>query len=339
MRFTVTWGGGFCTADACDVATGEKFTLAVEIVEAPAGGYIGAQTWVEYGDVLSYDQAASTAAAEIVSPACSPPLFRASPSATGVGHGCLTGLLPPLPVTTYVGEFVRLSISCPATQVSEPGRLVAVGAPEAGTSGTAFVDEADNRFAPKLDKVTINCVDGLTPPPTLTPTDTPTLAPGETPQPTATPTPGATPSPTATLAPGETPAPTATLAPGDTPLPTATLAPGETPQPTATLAPGETPLPTATPAPGQTPAPTATLAPPTSTPAPGPTAGPGHPAGDANCDGVVDPIDSAFILQWWAGLLVTLPCSGDSNGDGATTVVDATLILQFTAGLLSTLPP
>ena len=60
--------------------------------------------------------------------------------------------------------------------------------------------------------------------------------------------------------------------------------------------------------------------------------------GDANCDGAVNSIDAALILQFGAGLLDSLPCEGggDVNGDGEVTSIDAALVLQFTAGLLPT---
>ena len=60
-------------------------------------------------------------------------------------------------------------------------------------------------------------------------------------------------------------------------------------------------------------------------------------SGDVNCDGNVDPIDAAFILQFSARLIDTLSCSteGDVNGDGGIGPLDATLILQMAAGLLA----
>ena len=63
--------------------------------------------------------------------------------------------------------------------------------------------------------------------------------------------------------------------------------------------------------------------------------------GDTNCDGVVDSLDAALILQLSAGLLPALPCpgGGDTNGDGITNALDAALVLQFSAGLISVLPP
>jgi len=57
--------------------------------------------------------------------------------------------------------------------------------------------------------------------------------------------------------------------------------------------------------------------------------------GDVNCDGRVDAVDAALVLQYSAGLIHTLPCpqNGDVNNDGRIDAVDAALILQVTAGL------
>jgi len=62
--------------------------------------------------------------------------------------------------------------------------------------------------------------------------------------------------------------------------------------------------------------------------------------GDVNCDGNVDSIDAALVLQLVAGLVETLPCeeNADANADGANNAIDAALILQFNAGLIETLP-
>lgn len=80
---------------------------------------------------------------------------------------------------------------------------------------------------------------------------------------------------------------------------------------------------------------------PTATPTPTPTATATPPIGDVNCDGEVDAIDAALILQLNAGLIGTLPCEmkADVSGDGAVNPIDAALILQFVAGLIDTLPP
>jgi hypothetical protein len=88
--------------------------------------------------------------------------------------------------------------------------------------------------------------------------------------------------------------------------------------------------------------PTPTNAPPTSTPAPPtattiaptatPNATPATQPGDVNCNGVVNAVDAAFILQYSAGLIATLPCpeAADLNGDGRINAIDAAILLQLT---------
>lgn len=58
--------------------------------------------------------------------------------------------------------------------------------------------------------------------------------------------------------------------------------------------------------------------------------------GDANCDGTVNRIDAAIVLQFSAGLITSVPCpqNVDVNNDGAINSVDAALILQYVAGLI-----
>jgi hypothetical protein len=95
----------------------------------------------------------------------------------------------------------------------------------------------------------------------------------------------------------------------------------------ATVTPGPSATPTAT----SLFTPTATL---------GSTPTPASALGDTNCDGRVNAIDAALVLQLSAGLITELPCSGgDVNGDGRVDAIDASLILQYVAGLITALPP
>ena len=63
--------------------------------------------------------------------------------------------------------------------------------------------------------------------------------------------------------------------------------------------------------------------------------------GDATCDGGVNSIDSAVILQASAGLIAAPPCpaNADVNGDGRANSLDSALILQYVAALIPVLPP
>jgi hypothetical protein len=74
-------------------------------------------------------------------------------------------------------------------------------------------------------------------------------------------------------------------------------------------------------------------------PTPTRTSTPLPPNGDANCNGIVDSIDVALILQFTAGLLNSLQCEDfvDIDDDGRIDTIDAALILQYIAGLLDEL--
>jgi hypothetical protein len=103
----------------------------------------------------------------------------------------------------------------------------------------------------------------------------------------------------------------------------------------------DTPTPSGvTPAPEDTDTPTPPAPGLTDTPAPTNTSAPGGLIGDVDCNGMVNAIDSAYILQFIAGMIEALPCpdNADVNEDGSVNAVDATLILQFTAGFFGSLP-
>jgi hypothetical protein len=117
-----------------------------------------------------------------------------------------------------------------------------------------------------------------------------------------------------------------------TPVPTNTPVPTATPVATATRTPTETRTATVPPAATSTRTPTRTR---TATA----TAGAGL-TGDANCDGHVNSLDAAVVLQYSAGLLGSLHCAAgaDANHDGHVNSLDGALILQYSAGLLNHFP-
>ena len=203
MKLTVSDPPGVCAGEKCTLDTGASFTLSVDVVKAPAAGYINMQTFIDYGTDLIYNKAAA-AADEIVWPDASGVILSGQTGPTFVNHSALTGLLPPLPVSMFTGRVVDISMTCSAGASSTVVELIPLADPRAGGQGAGFVEADGVTQTSASDTLTINCgagaVETETPAgPTATPTltgtpgpatDTPTPAP-----PTNTPPP---PPPTAT---------------------------------------------------------------------------------------------------------------------------------------------
>ncbi len=195
MRLTLV-SGGSCEGTDCFVDAGSTFTLAVEVLEAPAS-YILLQTFIEYG---VYDPAASeddagpgscdddiengmndgadrmdtdcvvldltylpteSAADELVWTDVEPAtVVRADAMGPGLlGHGGITGLLPPLPESSETGVMVQVQMSCPAEAATVPISLLLYDDPLAITSGTSFVGPNSGiKIVPSVTPITLHCV-------------------------------------------------------------------------------------------------------------------------------------------------------------------------------------
>ncbi len=287
--------GGDCDGGTCAVAPGGAFALSVVIVAAPAEGYIGIQSFIDFGSDLIY-KPADEAKDEVAWLDCDTDTIVRFHFPQTIDHACATGLLPPLLESSYEGTFVELSFNCSSTNSSTLVKLMPLGDLEAESSGAGFVLNSGPKVAAKVNNLTVNCGN-----------------------------PAATTAPSTTSTPTRTQTPTAT----NTPVPTMTSMPDATPEPTRT--PSSTPTSTPTPPATSSPAPS-----PTATPTPVPAS-----LGDVSCDGAIDPVDAALLLQFVAALLGSLDCleAADVNGDGSVNALDATLILQFSAGLISQLSP
>lgn len=298
---------GYCSESKCVIGFGEEFYVQVVMESVPVLGYVLAQSEIEFGTDLSYVEPLDDLD-ELLWPDCEAALFLGDSDPGVVHHGCLTGL-PDLEASGYVGPLVRMTFACSSGESTTQLELLPYTASDTfGTHYVAATALPSVRVIPELDGLTVNCVD----PDSIEP-------PAETPQvsSSATPTPDMTPPPTS-----ETPGASPTTTPDGvvlTPTPTPTAGGTGTPSsvtPTPTTAEPGTPQPSSTATAAMT------------------------RLGDVSCDGGVDPLDAALILQLAAGLIPALPCpaGGDASGDGQVDPLDAALILQLSAGLIEELP-
>ena len=225
MRLLILEPADACADGLCQLETGQSFKLGVEVVtapeEAPAPGYIIAQSYVWFGPNISWDPSSTPPADDFVWPECninvalrfqqvSPRATDPPPASEVLAHGCATGLLPPLPVSTHVGLLFTMILTCSPSNTSNLIQLLPAGPAESipFTSGSLFTTPGATQVIPKVSNLTLICG---TPP---TPTPGPTRTPGG-PSPTPTPTAGpATPTPSPTATPdAATPTPTVSALP------------------------------------------------------------------------------------------------------------------------------
>ncbi|MCH7697497.1 MAG: CSLREA domain-containing protein [Chloroflexi bacterium] len=141
----------------CNVPLGSQFILSVDVLTAPAEGYVGVQTFIDYGLNLTYKK--GSIADEIVWPDLSAISVRGQPGPGLVFHGALTGLLPPLPVSDFEGTVIELHMNCTPGPSSNAIVLIPEGDPVAGTSGTAFLAVDPRIILPNVGPLTINCTE------------------------------------------------------------------------------------------------------------------------------------------------------------------------------------
>ncbi|MDZ4278380.1 MAG: hypothetical protein U1B78_04500, partial [Dehalococcoidia bacterium] len=129
------------------MAVNVPFTLSFALPQAPAFGYTGIQSEIDYG-ALVYKP--DTAANEIVWPPSQGGLELRSPAAPlgtegSVAHAAASGLIPPRPVSNFTGNLVEITLTCTAVG-SEVVDLLPFDA-ATNTNGSGTADDAGNVFA------------------------------------------------------------------------------------------------------------------------------------------------------------------------------------------------
>ncbi|MCH8009617.1 MAG: dockerin type I repeat-containing protein [Chloroflexi bacterium] len=172
MALSVTDPEGVCSEGVCDIPVGAPFTLAVEIVEGPAEGYILAQSFIDFGPVLRY-KPSQDAVDEFVWPDCRAETRVREPlTERTYTHGCLTGLIPPLPSSFYTGNLIELSMTCSEADTTSEVRLLPNNDPLALTNGALFTTGDPLKVVPKVTGLTVHCQtegEHITPVPISTP--------------------------------------------------------------------------------------------------------------------------------------------------------------------------
>ena len=158
MSISVSGSGVSCSADVCTVELGSTFTATVAVDDAPDGGYILVQSFIDYGTSLTYNRTEDRTDELLWPDVASEQVFVRGEVAAGlVNHGGLTGLIPPLPASEYVGPVFEIALTCTDDVSSTNLQLLPAGDPIGLTNGAMFTDVDAVQVTPKVNSITINC--------------------------------------------------------------------------------------------------------------------------------------------------------------------------------------
>ncbi len=77
-----------------------------------------------------------------------------------VNHGGLTGLIPPLAVSSYVGPIVQMAMTCSQDYSETTVRMLPGGDPIASTFGAMFLSPQSEQTVPSLSSLEVICGEG-----------------------------------------------------------------------------------------------------------------------------------------------------------------------------------
>ena len=171
MTMGVSGPGVTCSGGECDVPLGGEFMVSIEIVTAPDLGYIGVQTFIDYGTDLTLESRAETADEFLWPDGLDDVMLRGDAGPGLISHGGLTGLIPPPPSSNYEGPLLELDLVCSDTYSQTPVRLLPFSDSRRSGAGFVFLDgDTQVQIPTKNDSAIVNC--GEAPPPQLPPTGT-----------------------------------------------------------------------------------------------------------------------------------------------------------------------
>ena len=158
MSISVSGSSVSCSAGVCTVDLGGTFVATVAVDGAPDGGYILVQSFIDYGTSLTYNRTEDKADELLWPDVASEQVYVRGEIAAGlVNHGGLTGLIPPLPASEYVGPIFEIALTCTDDLSSTNLQLLPEGDAVAKTNGSLFTLESAAQVTPKVNSITINC--------------------------------------------------------------------------------------------------------------------------------------------------------------------------------------
>ena len=130
------------------VPVGAKFDVIAVTDVIPAQGYVLAQVWIDY-DSQGLVHKNGTVALWFD---CEGATYLASEDVgnNGASAGCLTGIVPPLPPSFYLGDLYSFSLTCTDEVSSSVIRLLPAGTDPAGTSGALYIDADGTQRVPAV---------------------------------------------------------------------------------------------------------------------------------------------------------------------------------------------
>ncbi len=167
MEMSVSGPGVTCSGGECDVPLGGDIMVSVDIVTAPDLGYIGVQTIIDYGTDLTLQSRAEAVDEFLWPDAGSDDVVLRGDAGPGlVSHGGLTGLIPPLPSSSYEGALLELDLVCSDTYSQTTVRLLPFSDDRRSGAGFVRLDgDIQVQIPTKNDSVIVNC--GEAPPPQM----------------------------------------------------------------------------------------------------------------------------------------------------------------------------
>ena len=151
--------GGPQPGQVC-VPIGDKFDVIAVADAIPASGYILAQAFIAYDNQGLVNKNAGVA----LWPDCAAPTFLTTDDVANnaASAGCLTGIVPPFPVSLHLGDLFSFSLTCTNVPNSSDIQLLPSSDPIVGPKGTVFIDPDNLVVDAALTGISVNCV---SPPP------------------------------------------------------------------------------------------------------------------------------------------------------------------------------